>query len=99
MPSNLGSERLTVQGPLIRYTVEIGWAYLPPEEALTLRRGESGTLLYQTLHNKLVALNPVVVTVDNAGQVIARIRCAHSVLHVSGQADAGSHPPAGHCSG
>jgi type I restriction enzyme R subunit len=28
MPPNLGSERLTVQEPLIRYAVEIGWNYL-----------------------------------------------------------------------
>ncbi len=38
-----------------------------------LRRGESGTLLYQTLHDKLIALNPGVVTVDNADQVITTL--------------------------
>ena len=85
MPLNLGSERLTVQEPLVRYTVEIGWAYLPPEEALTLRRGESGTLLYQTLHNKLVALNPGVVTVDNANQVIAKIESVRN--NIEGNAE------------
>ena len=30
MPPNLGSERATVQDPLIGYAVEIGWAYLCP---------------------------------------------------------------------
>ncbi|MBI2152758.1 MAG: HsdR family type I site-specific deoxyribonuclease [Candidatus Rokubacteria bacterium] len=73
MSPNLGTERPTVQDPLIRYAVEIGWAYLSPEEALTLRRGESGTLLYQTLADKLIALNPGVVTVEKIDQVIARI--------------------------
>jgi len=69
----LGSERATVQDPLIGYAVEIGWAYLSPDEALTLRRGGSGTLLYQTLRDKLIALNPGVVTVDSVDQVISRI--------------------------
>src|SRR5713101_6191353 len=85
MPPILSSERLTVQEPLVRYTVEIGWAYLPPEEALTLRRGESGALLYQTLHNKLVALNPGVVTVDNADRVITKIESVRN--NIEGNAE------------
>jgi type I restriction enzyme R subunit len=73
MPESLGSERATVQNPLIAYAVEIGWAYLSPEEALTLRRGESGTLLYATLRDKLISLNPGVVTVSNVDEALARI--------------------------
>ena len=73
MSPSLASERLTVQEPLIRYAVEIGWAYLPPAEALTLRRGEGGTLLYPTLRDRLVALNPRVGTGDTADAAIARI--------------------------
>jgi len=30
---SLGSERSTVQNPLIRYALEAGWDYLPPEDA------------------------------------------------------------------
>lgn len=73
MPPSLASERAVVQEPLIRYANEIGWAYLPPEAALTLRRGEGGTLLYPTLRDKLIALNPGVVTVDTVDAVLARI--------------------------
>lgn len=73
MSPNLGNERPTVQDPLIGYAVEIGWTYLSPELALTLRRGESGTLLYPLLAEKLIALNPGVVTVENVDQVIAKI--------------------------
>jgi type I restriction enzyme R subunit len=80
MPSNLGSERATVQDPLVGYAVEIGWVYLSPDEALSLRRGESGTLLYPTLRDKLVALNPGVVTVDNVDQVIARIESVRNTI-------------------
>jgi len=85
MPPNLGSERLTVQEPLIRYAVEIGWNYLLPELTLTLRRGESGTLLYQTLHDKLIALNPGVITVDNADQVIGKIESVRN--NIEGNAE------------
>jgi type I restriction enzyme R subunit len=30
----LGNERRVEQAPLIRYAVEAGWEYLPPDEAL-----------------------------------------------------------------
>jgi len=80
MPISLGTERPTVQDPLIDYAVEIGWGYLSPDEALTLRRGESGTLLYPTLRDKLIALNPGVVTVDNVDQVIARIESVRNTI-------------------
>ncbi len=73
MSPSLGSERSTVQNPLIAYAVEIGWAFLSQEQALTLRRGESGTLLYPTLRDKLVNLNPGVVTVSNVDEVIGKI--------------------------
>ncbi|MBI1894175.1 MAG: HsdR family type I site-specific deoxyribonuclease, partial [Candidatus Rokubacteria bacterium] len=73
MAPSLGAERTAVQDPLIGYAVEIGWTYFPREEALGLRRGESGTLLYPVLREKLITLNPGVVTVDNVDQVIARI--------------------------
>ncbi|HEX9614677.1 MAG TPA: type I restriction endonuclease subunit R, partial [Bacteroidota bacterium] len=80
MPPNLGSERATVQDPLVGYAVEIGWGYLSPDEALTLRRGESGSLLYPTLRDKLIALNPGVVIVDNVDQVIARIEGVRNTI-------------------
>ncbi|MGH7265115.1 MAG: type I restriction endonuclease subunit R, partial [Candidatus Rokuibacteriota bacterium] len=78
MASSLASERAVVQAPIVRYAVEIGWAYLSPEAALTLRRGESGTLLYPTLREKLVALNPGIVTVDTADAVIGRIEAVRT---------------------
>ncbi len=80
MPPSLGAERAAVQAPLVRYATEIGWAYLPPEEALTLRRGEGGTLCYLTLREKLIALNPGVVTVDTVDGVIARIEGVRTTI-------------------
>lgn len=85
MPYNLGSERPTVQDPLIRYAVEIGWGYLSPGQALTFRRGESGTLLYPTLRDKLVTLNPGVVTVENVDQIINTIESVRN--NIEGNAE------------
>lgn len=80
MPVSLGTERPTVQDPLVGYAVEIGWSYLSPDEALSLRRGQSGTLLYPTLRDKLIALNPGVVRVDTVDQIIARIESVRNTI-------------------
>ncbi len=85
MPASLAGERRTVQEPLIRYVTQIGWAHLDPEEALSLRRGESGTLLYPTLREKLIALNPGVVTLDSADAVIDRIEAVRT--NIEGNAE------------
>ena len=73
MSPSLASERATVQDPLITYAIEIGWACLSPEEALTLRLGRSGTLLYPVLREKLITLNPGIVSPENVDQVIGKI--------------------------
>ena len=70
---NLGNERYFVQNPLIRYAVEIGWAYLPPEEALRLRRGESGIVLREVLIKQLQRLNPGIVDHIKAEEIIRRL--------------------------
>lgn len=72
-PPTLASERATVQDPLVKYGVEIGWEYLSPGQALGYRKGETGTLLYPVLREKLISLNPGVVTIENVEQVIGRI--------------------------
>jgi len=75
---SLGSERHSVQNPLVEYAVDIGWSYLPQAEALSLRKGASGTLLYEVLRDKLISLNPGVVTVDNVDAIIGRIESARN---------------------
>jgi type I restriction enzyme R subunit len=69
----LGSERRSVQEPLIHYAVEAGWEYLPPEEALRLRRGEGGAVLHEVLVRKLQRLNPGVVDTTRAEELIRRL--------------------------
>jgi len=68
----LGSERRTVQEPLIRYAEEAGWEYLPPEEALRLRRGETGPVLHEVLVGQLQRLNPGIVDLNRAEELVRR---------------------------
>jgi len=79
MTPSLGSERNTVQDPIIHYAQEIGWTHMPPEDILNLCRGESGWLLYPLLRDRLIALNPGVVDSRNVEEIISRIesvRCS-----------------------
>ena len=69
----LGSERGSVQRPLIRYAEEVGWEYLPPEEALRLRRGETGVVLHEVLVHQLQRLNPGVVDLESAEELVRRL--------------------------
>lgn len=70
----LSSEHYTVQNPLIRYAVEAGWTYLPPEEALRLRGGEDSPVLRAVLVEQVQRLNPGVVdSVTEAEEVIRRL--------------------------
>ncbi len=71
--SPFGSERSTVQMPLIRYAEDAGWTYLPPDEAVRLRRGEQGVLLHDVLVERLQRLNPGVVDSLRAKQVADRL--------------------------
>lgn len=85
MALSLGTERAAVQTPLVGYAMEIGWQYLPREPALTLRRGTSGTLLYPVLRDKLIALNPGIVTSDVADQIIGRLEAVRT--NIEGNAE------------
>ncbi|MGQ9734987.1 MAG: type I restriction endonuclease subunit R [Thermaceae bacterium] len=69
----LSSERYAVQNPLLRYAREAGWEYLPPEEALRLRKGEAGLVLYEVLVEKLQHLNPGAVDRQKAEEIIRRL--------------------------
>lgn len=77
---NLGNERFGVQDPLVEYAVQVGWKYLAEEEAVTLRKGRGGTLFYQVLRDKLMELNPGVLTPANVDEVINRIESARNTI-------------------
>jgi len=65
----IGGERSAVQNPLIRYAREVGWTYLPPEEALRQRPGVESPVLLPVLVERLQRLNPGVVDARRADEV------------------------------
>jgi type I restriction enzyme R subunit len=76
----LANEAATVQFPLVAHAEEIGWAPLPPEDALHRRGGEAGAFLYDELRAALLRLNPGVVTVENVDAVIQEIESAPATI-------------------
>ena len=79
------TEQDTVQMPLIRYAEEAGWTYIPSAEAVALRRGEGGLLFNRVLEEKLIALNPGLVTADNVQEIIERMEAVRNTIE--GNAD------------
>lgn len=67
------SEAGSVQFPMVRHAVEIGWAPLTPDEAAGKRGGEKGLFLYDELRAALLKLNPGLVTEENVQEVIDRL--------------------------
>ena len=51
------SEAGTVQFPMVKHAVEIGWTSITPEDARSKRGGEAGTFFSDVLEGKLVAFN------------------------------------------
>ncbi len=66
-------ERRTVQEPFLRYAEEAGWTYLPPEEALRLRRGPESPVLHDVLIQQLQRLNPETVDLGRAEDLVRRL--------------------------
>lgn len=52
------SEAGTVQYPMVKHAVEIGWTPISPEDARAKRGGEAGTFFREVLEAKLAAFNP-----------------------------------------
>jgi len=68
------SERTAVQNPMIKYAGEMGWEYVSPREALTLRGGDTGLFFGDALESALLRLNPGVLDVARTGEVMRRLR-------------------------
>ena len=56
--TNLGAERRAVQNPLIQYATQIGWEYIPRDEALNLRGGETRLIFRAIFTDRMQKLNP-----------------------------------------
>lgn len=52
------SEAGTVQFPMVKHAVEIGWTPVTPDDARVLRGGEAGVFFRGVLETKIAAFNP-----------------------------------------
>jgi len=69
----LGSERGSVQNPLIKYATEIGWEYVSSGEALRLRGGENGFIFREMFLNQMQRLNSDFMDQQMAEDIIKRL--------------------------
>ncbi|MEW6326418.1 MAG: HsdR family type I site-specific deoxyribonuclease [Thermodesulfobacteriota bacterium] len=85
MTPTLGTEKPTVQDPIVKYAEEIGWEVVPQEEALSLRKGESGPLFYRVLEEKLIELNPGLISRENVDDIVHRMEAVRN--NIEGNAE------------
>ncbi len=67
------SERSAVQDPMLKYAEEIGWEYVRPDDALSLRGGDTGLYFTGILEAQLVRLNPGTVDASRTGDILRRL--------------------------
>jgi type I restriction enzyme R subunit len=82
----MSRERETVQEPLIEYAVKCGWKRIKSDEAQQLRRGPNGRFFYAILEEKLLTLNPGILRVQDAAQVMQQLSQLRTTIE--GNADA-----------
>lgn len=73
MSEPLGSERKSVQNPIIQYAADVGWRCLTADEALQLRGGENCLLFSQLFREQMLRLNADFMTADMAGELIRQL--------------------------
>jgi type I restriction enzyme R subunit len=71
--TSLASERNVVQNSLVRYATPVGWDYVSPDDAVRLRRGETGIVFHDVLVDQLQRLNPTTVDLARAEDLVARL--------------------------
>jgi len=74
------SEKASVQNPLIKYAEKIGWEYVNRDNAVELRRGETGLFFYEVLKEQLVKLNPGIVDEAKADGIIRDLENVRSTI-------------------
>jgi len=92
--SKLGSEKYSVQKPIIDYVQEpsaeytaqngarvflkLGWEYISPDEALRLRGGETGMVFKEVFSDQLQKLNPDFKDSSMAEEIVKKIESVPS---------------------
>jgi type I restriction enzyme R subunit len=67
------SERSAVQNPMLKYADQIGWTVISCEEALALRRGDTGLFFADILEAQLLRLNPTILNTSRAADIIRQL--------------------------
>ncbi len=67
------TEKQVVQKPLLKYAEKAGWEYVPPQQALALRKGPTGKFFYDILKLSLIKLNPGFLTSNNVEELLRQI--------------------------
>lgn len=78
--SSLGGERASIQNPIIKYTTDIGWEYVNPDEALILRGGKTGFVFKELFANQMQSLNPDFMNTELAEELIKRLERIPSTI-------------------
>ena len=75
------TEKRDVQDRVIDYLQAIGWEYIPPDDLQEKRNFNiKEPFIVEILESKLKELNPGIITDENAGDVIRRLRLIPSTL-------------------
>lgn len=82
----IGGEIKSVQKPLIKYAIDVGWNYLSPETVYRLRGGEDHALLGEVFTRQAKLLNPGIL--DQNGAIDLRNRIERIVPRIEGNLDA-----------
>jgi len=69
----LGGERDAVQNTLISYAKQIGWNYVKPDEALSLRGGKTGLIFREVFTNQLLKLNSEFINDEMIEELINKL--------------------------
>ena len=74
------SEAASVQFPMVKHATEIGWIPLSPEIAKQKRNGDAGMFLLDDLTERLISLNPGLVTRENVRSIIDRLEALPATI-------------------
>ncbi|MGB9807686.1 MAG: type I restriction endonuclease subunit R [Thermosulfidibacteraceae bacterium] len=74
------TEKRDVQDRVIEYLKGIGWEYIPPDDLLRKRGNLKEPFISDILTEKLKELNPGIITDENVGDVIRRLKLIPATL-------------------
>jgi len=80
------SEQSAVQRPMLKYAQQVCWEYVSPEQALAMRGGDTGLYLRPVLEEQLLRLNPGVVDIGRAEDVMRRLGLLQPTIRGNGDA-------------